>query len=255
VDQGQPAAWPITPSSSLELRQLCDRGQNSFSAEGEFKTKRLNIWIGAASAWLNVSQWIACSDQTLRLSDFRGLDCYIGADLADKDDITAIALAAIDGAGRLLLKTWFFVPDAALDRADPASKQIVELYRQWKNGRWLWTTRGDFVDHNRVERLIRRLHKVLNVKKITFDQFAAAQAMASRSTRTWATATNSSPRPAEERRQRHRPAKDLEARVKGRPQPTAPRRQPGDDVDGRQRGRRARRERVDPAEEGDRRCR
>lgn len=163
-----------------ELRQYAIEAKNSPSAEGEFKTKRLNLWIGAASAWLNVSQWIACSDASLRLSDFRGLDCYIGADLADKDDITAVVLAAIDADGRLLLKTWFFLPDAVLARDDAASKQIVELYRQWKAGRHLWTTRGDFVDHNRVERLMRRLHAVLAVKRITFDQFAAAQAMASR---------------------------------------------------------------------------
>lgn len=163
-----------------ELRQYAIEAKNSPSAEGEFKTKRLNLWIGASQAWLNMSQWLACSEPSLRLRDFKGLDCYIGADLADKDDITAVALAALDNTGRLLLKTWFFLPDAALSREDPASKQIVELYRQWKDGRWLWTTRGDFVDHNRVERLIRRLHSVLNVKRVTFDQFAAAQAMASR---------------------------------------------------------------------------
>ena len=201
-----------------ELRQYAIEAQNSPSAEGEFKTKRLNLWIGAASAWLNVSQWIACSDASLRLSDFRGLDCYIGADLADKDDITAVALAAVDATGRLLVKTWFFLPDAALARADPASKQVVELYRQWKAGRALWTTRGDFVDHNRVERLIRRLAAVLNVRRVTFDQFAAAQAMASRLNEDLANgdepfagilqknATNVTD-----------PAKDLEARVKAGP--------------------------------------
>ncbi|AGH48758.1 terminase [Sphingomonas sp. MM-1] len=201
-----------------ELRQYAIEAKNSPSAEGEFFTKRLNKWIGAASAWLNVSQWIACSDPSLKLSDFRGLDCYIGADLADKDDITAVALAALHPDGRLLLKTWFFLPEAALARDDPASKQIVELYRQWKDGRWLWTTPGNFVDHNRVERLIRRLQKVLSVKRITFDQFAAAQAMASRLnedlgdgdgelaailSKNAANVTD--------------PAKDLEARVKGGP--------------------------------------
>lgn len=208
---------PVTPSLD-SMRRLAIKAKGAPGEEAEFKTKRLNIWIGAASAWLNTSQWIACSDQSVRLSDFAGLDCYIGADLADKDDITAVALAALEPSGRLLLKTWFFLPEAALDRADPASKQIVELYRQWKDGRWLWTTPGDFVDHNRVERLIRRLHGVLNVKRITFDQFAAAQAMASRlnedlgdgDTGLAAVLPKNAANVTD-------PAKDLEARVKAGP--------------------------------------
>lgn len=138
------------------------------------------MWIGAASAWLNVSRWMARGDPSLRLRDFRGLDCFIGADLADKDDVTAVTLAAIDHDGRLLVKSWFFVPEARLKAETQAEREVVELYRQWKDGRWLWTTPGDFVDHSRVERLIRRLHRALPIKRITFDQFAAAQAMASR---------------------------------------------------------------------------
>lgn len=163
-----------------ELRQYAIEAKNSPSAEGEFKTKRLNLWIGAATQWLSVSQWIACSDTSLRLKDFRGLDCYIGADLSDKDDITAVVLAALDRDGRLLLKTWFFLPEAALSLEDPASKQIVELYKQWKRGRWLRTTPGDWIDHGSVERLIRRLCGALTVKKVTFDQWAGAQTMAQR---------------------------------------------------------------------------
>lgn len=170
---------PITPSID-SMRRLAISAQSSPGEETEFKTKRLNVWTGAAAAWLSTAQWIACSDPGLRLRDFRGLDCYIGADLADKDDITAVVLAAIDPDGRLLLKCWFFLPEVALSRVDPASKQIVELYRGWKKSRHLWTTPGDFVDHNRVEQLIRRLSTALAVKRVTFDHFAAAQAMASR---------------------------------------------------------------------------
>jgi phage terminase large subunit-like protein len=201
-----------------ELRQYAIEAQNSPSAEGEFKTKRLNIWIGAASAWLNVSQWQACGDPSLRLRDFRGLDCYIGADLADKDDITAVALAAIDNDGRLLLKTWFFLPEAVLKRGDQATKQVVDLYKQWKADRFLWTTPGDFVDHNRVERLIRRLQSALNVNKVTFDQFAAAQAMASRLNEDLADGDNVLAQILQKNANNVAdPAKDLEARVKAGP--------------------------------------
>jgi phage terminase large subunit-like protein len=170
---------PVTPNLK-SMQGLAILAKASPGSETEFFTKRLNRWMGAATAWLSAPAWIACTNKHLRLRDFRGLDCYIGADLADKDDITAVSLVALDPSGRLLVKTWFFLPVVALSRADPASKQIVELYQQWHKGGWLWTTPGDFVDHNRVERHIRRLAGALSIKNVVFDQFAAGQAMASR---------------------------------------------------------------------------
>lgn len=162
-----------------ELREYAIEAKENPGQQAEFATKRLNIWLGAASAWLNVSKWTARSDPTLRLRDFRGLDCFLGADLADKDDITAVALCAIDRDGRLLIKTWFFLPEAALERDNQSEKETVDLYKQWKDGRWLWTTPGDFVDHKRVQRLISRLKRSLGAKKLHGDQFAGMQIMAS----------------------------------------------------------------------------
>jgi phage terminase large subunit-like protein len=153
-----------------ELRQYAIEAQNSPSAEGEFKTKRLNLWIGASSAWLNVGQWIACSDSTLRLRHFRGLDCYLGTDLSDKDDITALVLAAIDRDGCLLIMTWFYLPEDVLNRPT-TDKDQQALYRQWKAEGKLITTPGDFIDHRVVARRIGRLKRALGVRKATGDQY------------------------------------------------------------------------------------
>lgn len=170
---------PVTPTLD-EMRAYAIEAKASPGAEGEFKTKRLNIWMGAASAWLNVSSWNACGGH-VPLRAFRGLDCYLGADLADKDDVCSLVLAALDERGRLLLKTWHWLPEAALERASQTERENVTLYRQWRVERALLVTPGDWIDHNRVERKIRRLKAALpGLKKATFDQFAAAQAMAVR---------------------------------------------------------------------------
>lgn len=197
-----------------ELRQYAIEAQNSPSAEGEFKTKRCNIWIGAASAWLNVGQWIACGDPTLRLSDFRGLDCYIGTDLSDKDDITALVLAAIDENGRLLLKTWFYLPAEILNRTAPSEKDQHALYRQWhKEGR-LVLTPGDFIDHRVIKRRIRRLKQVLNVRKTVGDSFGGWQTMAADLNDEFDDGTGFAVIMAKNANNCSDPAKDLEARVK-----------------------------------------
>jgi len=170
---------PVTPSID-SMRRLAIKAQGAPGEEGEFFTKRLNKWMSAASAWLSVPQWIACGDSTLRLRDFAGLDCYVGADLAHKSDMTALSLAALTADDQLLLKTWFFLPEAVLLRTGQGDRNNAELYRQWHKQGKLITTPGDWVDQARVERHIRRLRSVLRVLKATFDHFAAAEEMAVR---------------------------------------------------------------------------
>ena len=170
---------PVTPSIE-SMRRLAIKAKGAPGEEGEFFTKRLNRWMSAASAWLSVPQWLSCGDKRLRLSDFRGLDCYLGADLAHKSDLTALTLAAVTPDDQLLVKTWFYLPEAVLERVGQSDRNNQTLYRQWKASGHLKTTAGDWVDQRVVERRIRKLQQVLRVLGVTFDHFAAAEVMASR---------------------------------------------------------------------------
>ena len=163
-----------------EVAKRAIEAQASPTAEGEFKTKHLNIWLGAASAWLNVTQWALCADPALTLDDFAGLDCYIGADLSNVDDLSALVLAAEDADGRLLVKPWFYVPESRLASLDGSLKQVTDLYKQWVAQGALTATPGDFIDHRVIEERIRELSEALAVRKATFDQWNSGLAMASR---------------------------------------------------------------------------
>ncbi len=163
-----------------ELRQYAIEARENPAALGEFKTKRLNIWAGSLSAWLNVEQWIACGDATLTLDDFAGLDCFIGADLSNVDDLSALVLAAIDGSGRLLIKPWFYCPEARLKSQDSTVKQVTDLFKRWVAEGHLTATEGDFIDHRVIEAQIRELQTTLAARKATFDQWNSGLAMAAR---------------------------------------------------------------------------
>lgn len=201
-----------------ELRQYAIEAKSNPAAEGEFKTKRLNIWIGALSAWLNVTQWNICGDTSLTLDDFAGLDCYIGADLSNVDDLSALVLAAIDKDGRLLVKPWFYVPEARLQSVDTSVKQITELYKRWVAGGHLTTTPGDFIDHNTIEAQIRELKVQLAARKVTFDQWNSGLAMAARLNEEFGEPDNPfGLQMAKNARNYTDPAKAIEARVKSGP--------------------------------------
>jgi len=163
-----------------EVAKRAIEAQASPAAEGEFKTKHLNVWLGAASAWLNVTQWSICADLTLTLDDFVGLDCYLGGDLSNVDDLSALVLAAEDADGRLLVKPWFYVPEKRLGSQDGALKQVTDLYKQWVADGSLVATPGDFIDHRMIEQQIREIKAALTVRSATFDQWNSGLAMASR---------------------------------------------------------------------------
>jgi phage terminase large subunit-like protein len=201
-----------------ELRQFAIEAKNNPAAEGEFKTKRLNIWIGALSAWLNVTQWEACADNSLTLEDFDGLECYLGGDLSNVDDLSALVLAAVDAAGRLLVKVWFYVPEQRLKSQDTATKQITELYQRWADDGHLTVTDGDFIDHRVIEEQIRSLKARFTVKKAVFDQWNSALAMASRLNEDFGEPDNPFAVQLAKNAKNHTdPAKAIEARVKSGP--------------------------------------
>ncbi|MHB8285268.1 MAG: terminase large subunit [Caulobacteraceae bacterium] len=215
----------VTPRLT-KMREYARDAKASPAAEGNFKTKNLNIWLNAASAWLNAAQWKACADTNLSWEDFDGLDCWIGGDLADKDDITALVLAAFrphpdfaDQVGlaacQLIIKPMFWLPAAVLEQADHAQGRGPAPYRSWAEHDYLQLTPGDWVDHNAIEAVIRGWDARYAIQRGTFDQFAAAQAMASRLNEDRGEATFEILH--KKASAVTNPAKELEARVKAGP--------------------------------------
>lgn len=207
----------VTPTIA-SMRSYAKDAKVNPGDEGEFKTKRLNIWLNAASAWLSGPQWLACADPKLDWADFEGLDCWIGGDLADKDDITALVLAAFDTKGRLIFKPRFWLPAAVLERPEHAEGRGAAPYRTWVSQGHITLTPGDWVDHGEVEDQARKWIERFSVRKVTFDQFAAAQLMASRINEDLATPDNPLAQILHKKASAVTdPAKDLEARVKAGP--------------------------------------
>jgi len=209
----------ITPTWET-MRAVAADAKVSPREEGNFKTKNLNIWMNAESAWLSMPRWNACADEALSWEEFEGRDCWIGCDLADKDDITAAVLASFDDVGRLIFKPKFWLPEAVLKSPEHGEGRGSGQYRTWSRGDDppMTLTPGDWVDHGEVEKTVREWITKYSVRRVTFDQFAAGQLMASRLNEDLATPDRPLayilPKNAKNTTD---PAKDLEARVKSGP--------------------------------------
>lgn len=81
----------VTPTLEY-VRQYCADAVSTPGLQGEFEVKVCNRWLHSASTWLSMPAWQRCADPTLRLDDFVHEPCWIGVDLAERDDVTAVAL-------------------------------------------------------------------------------------------------------------------------------------------------------------------
>lgn len=108
-----------------------------------FKTKHLNVWVNAASPWINLESWTACADPSMREEDFRGEDCWLGGDLASKVDIASRAKLLrrqVGGKWHYYLFTRNWLPEAAIQ------KEENEHYRAWRELGAIEQTPGNMID-------------------------------------------------------------------------------------------------------------
>ncbi len=159
----------ITPGLQ-ELTQYAGESKLSPSSSNEYKTKRLNLWLHAAGAWLNMELWDRCADRSLKVEDFKGQRCWIGVDLSQNDDLTAVALV-FEKDGILFGFVRYYLPSSVVEERTKA----VPAYKQWVDQGILTMTDGGIVDLDRVEEDLTKMFGEFRVLKVNFDQFGSAQ--------------------------------------------------------------------------------
>jgi len=158
-----------------QFRGYAAIAKHSVPSQGEFKTKRLNIWLNAVSSWLDVAKWDRCADPALRREQFAGRDCWIGCDLSDKNDITAVCLQFLDDEWHPVLLFRFYLPaDVVGERAHTTGAH----YLDWATSGDLTLTEGDWISREKILEDLRADIAMFNVRSILFDQFSGAQMLA-----------------------------------------------------------------------------
>jgi phage terminase large subunit-like protein len=146
----------------------------SASKQTRFKTKHLNIWCSAKSAWLNMLEWNKCADFGLRPEQFRGERCYITLDLASRSDVCVIMLMfvrEIEGKQHFYLFGHYYLPEHAIEN-DPKNSNA---YRKWVIEGFLQQHDGAEIDFDLIEEDTLELIAQYGPDEVVFDPFRAAQ--------------------------------------------------------------------------------
>lgn len=143
--------------------------RQSATTQNAFRTKHLNEWIGAKTAWMNMLAYQACR-KDISLDSFTGRRCYIGLDLATKKDIASMAIVFPPiGGGKWTAFVKHYLPDAAVyNGAEPR-------YKAWAADKWLTVTPGNITDYSYIEDDLIKLRSQFEIAEVPYDPFQATQ--------------------------------------------------------------------------------
>jgi phage terminase large subunit-like protein len=192
-------------SPSLEwVRRYRDDAIATPGMEAEFQTKVANRWLHSAQGWLSMAAWDGCADRTLTIDRFRGRHAYVAADLAERDDIAAVAIA-FEEDGIIYGFVKGYLPELVVAERSRA----VPEYVAWLRSGELTPTPGNMTDYSIIEADIRELCDTFEVQAIVLERYGALNLAAN-------LANSGLPARIESKNAKvfTAPAKELEARVK-----------------------------------------
>lgn len=134
-----------------------------------FKTKHLNVWVGAMDAYFNLQKWKACADRTLKLEDFHGEKCILALDLSSKVDIAALEILFPRENGEYVRFGKYYLPEETVHSAGR------DNYRSWASEGWLTVTDGEIIDFDVIENDIFMLASLYQVTEVAYDPWQATQ--------------------------------------------------------------------------------
>lgn len=161
-------------SVNLEtLRSLAKKAERVPAAQNAFKTKHLNIWVGADAALYDIERWQRLANPELARADFSGEHCLVALDLASKNDLAARMdvfwrFRESDGKPVFSVFAHHYTNRAAVDEGKNAQ------FPAWELQGLLKVSDGDSTDQQRIEDDIFEDAAVYQLLEVNVDNFQSA---------------------------------------------------------------------------------
>ena len=144
------------------------------TAQKNFLTKYLDIWVNSDSAWMDMVRYRKCISPEIKREDFRGKYCIFSVDLASKLDISAIVRLCWKphpdtGEMHYYFFADYYLPEAAINASDNPA------YDGWRRAGYLHATGGDVTDLNALEDVIRKAVPEYETLSVAYDPMQATQ--------------------------------------------------------------------------------
>jgi phage terminase large subunit-like protein len=200
-DWKDPAVWiKANPNYGVSLykkdmKRMCNKAANDPAAVNNFLTKRMNVWTTQVTRFFNMEKWNTCpyfwkgesldaktcrdvmnvKSLNIKILSFLheetakaliGEECFIGVDLASKEDICAVVAIFPRPDGQIIIHPKFYCPT---EGAKERSKKHRVPYLMWSDAGFLKLTDGTSADYDYIKKDIQSMFSDFDVKKIAFD--------------------------------------------------------------------------------------
>jgi phage terminase large subunit-like protein len=186
-DWTDPAVWAkANPNYGVsvfpdDIARLCRKAQEMPSAQPNFLTKRLNVWVNADSPWMDMRRWDKGVVPGLSMDDFAGEDCFVAVDLASNVDIAAklyLFRRLVDEpnkAGELEPHLHYYAFLRAYLPEDVVEESDNSQYKGWASSGRLITTDGNIIDQNAIQDDLRLAKDQYQIREVAYDPFQATK--------------------------------------------------------------------------------
>jgi phage terminase large subunit-like protein len=162
--------WGISVDADY-ITGLAREAMTMTAKQAGFLTKHLDVWVTNSLSWANIEAWQRCRDQDMpTLEDLQGERCYMGCDLATKNDMAAKVLLfprRTNGKTHYYVYPTYYLPEAAINDGRNAS------YKGWEREGRIRTTEGNTLDFDLIEEDILQDMRKFDVVEIGIDPYEA----------------------------------------------------------------------------------
>ncbi len=162
--------YGVSVGADFLLAQQAEAIQTS-RKQAVFKTKHLNVWVGAMDAYFNVQKWNNLAEPGMKIEDFAGRRCILGLDLASRVDLAVLEILFPLGENEYARFGKYYLPEETVRLPENAH------YRAWTSEKmpWITVTPGETIDFDFIIEDIDALATTHDVAEIAFDPHQATQ--------------------------------------------------------------------------------
>jgi phage terminase large subunit-like protein len=155
------------------IRSKLERAKQDPSEESAFKQFFLNLWVAAATKWLNREAWSTCGEFPVDLESLKGRECFGGLDLSNRSDMTAFVLVFPFPDDVFKVLPYFWIPEKYAAKRDKTSGSTK--YLEWARKGFVTLTDGDVIDYDLIKTKVLEANKLFRIKKTNADPWNATQ--------------------------------------------------------------------------------
>ena len=137
-----------------------------------FKTKHLNVWVAAASPWLNLHNLQQSGDSALTIESHDWDGCVAGLDLASKQDIASrvqLCWRDLDDGRHYYAFSRNYVPQSTVDKPENAH------YQAWVHSGHLIATPGNMIDLEQIQEELIEDASQVHIREVAKDPWGGHQ--------------------------------------------------------------------------------